>query len=314
MDWFRHYHGLCTDPKLHRIARTAKVSRGLVIAAWCAILETASQNDPRGCADDIDDATLAFMVDIKPGVAGRILQAIRAAGLIDDEGNVAAWSKRQRASDDGAPRVAKHRARTQTDDVLGKKRSQPDRERDNNPLPENETEGDGNVTNPSRTEQNRTEKKETPPIAPPSEPTAPPRALASGETPIPTDPPPDPEPPPKAKPKPEARGTFLPPDWSPTDADRQYASQDCHLPDHVIDEQAARFRDHWTAATGANARKRDWSATWRNWVRRAAERPYWVANGAGNPGYSRPRGRMEDRPRGTFAVAAAVAARKAGLS
>ena len=93
MDWFRHYHGLCTDPKLHRVAKAAKVSRGLVIAAWCAILETASQNDPRGTAEDIDDASLAFMIDIKPGVAGRILQAIRAAGLIDDEGTVAAWSK-----------------------------------------------------------------------------------------------------------------------------------------------------------------------------------------------------------------------------
>jgi hypothetical protein len=165
MDWFRHYHGLCTDPKLHRIARTAKVSRGLVIAAWCAILETASQNDPRGLADDVDETALAFLIDVKPGVAGRILEAIRATGLIDEEGHVAAWNKRQRASDDVAVRVAKHRERTPVNEVLGKKRFQHDRDPDANPLPENETQAGGNVTNLYRTEQNRTdtEREDSPP-------------------------------------------------------------------------------------------------------------------------------------------------------
>lgn len=33
---------------------------------------------------------------------------------------------------------------------------------------------------------------------------------------------------------------------------------------HVAD----RFKDHWLAQGGANARKVDWQATWRNWVRR----------------------------------------------
>jgi hypothetical protein len=36
MHWFRYYHGLCTDPKLHRVARAAQVRRHVVIAAWCA--------------------------------------------------------------------------------------------------------------------------------------------------------------------------------------------------------------------------------------------------------------------------------------
>jgi hypothetical protein len=30
-----------------------------------------------------------------------------------------------------------------------------------------------------------------------------------------------------------------------------------------------KFRDHWKQASGANARKRDWPAAWRNWLRRA---------------------------------------------
>lgn len=31
---------------------------------------------------------------------------------------------------------------------------------------------------------------------------------------------------------------------------------------------AEQFRDHWLAKGGADARKADWEATWRNWVRR----------------------------------------------
>ena len=30
------------------------------------------------------------------------------------------------------------------------------------------------------------------------------------------------------------------------------------------------FTDYWNAKTGQDATKRDWDATWRNWIRRAA--------------------------------------------
>jgi len=33
----------------------------------------------------------------------------------------------------------------------------------------------------------------------------------------------------------------------------------------------AQFSDHWAAASGANARKHDWDAAWRNWCRKAAD-------------------------------------------
>ncbi|WP_322997936.1 hypothetical protein [Castellaniella sp.] len=42
------------------------------------------------------------------------------------------------------------------------------------------------------------------------------------------------------------------PSWTPDDALR------------VADS----FRDYWAAKAGADARKVDWEATWRNWVRR----------------------------------------------
>ena len=40
--------------------------------------------------------------------------------------------------------------------------------------------------------------------------------------------------------------------------------------DPEVDREALQFRDYWLGASGSNAVKLDWSATWRNWVRRAA--------------------------------------------
>jgi hypothetical protein len=36
-----------------------------------------------------------------------------------------------------------------------------------------------------------------------------------------------------------------------------------------VDQEAEKFRDHWHAMAGADGRKADWSAVWRNWIRRA---------------------------------------------
>lgn len=38
-----------------------------------------------------------------------------------------------------------------------------------------------------------------------------------------------------------------------------------------IDNEAAIFRDYWVGKTGQGATKRDWLATWRNWLRRAVQ-------------------------------------------
>lgn len=46
--------------------------------------------------------------------------------------------------------------------------------------------------------------------------------------------------------------------------------------------ETAKFRDYWVAQGGQRGRKLDWVATWRNWMRKAAEdRP--SANGAKPP-------------------------------
>jgi uncharacterized protein YdaU (DUF1376 family) len=67
-----------------------------------------------------------------------------------------------------------------------------------------------------------------------------------------------------------ARGSRISADWKPSDADRAFA-QGLGLTPHAIERTAERFRDYWLGATGANASKADWPATWRNWVRREAK-------------------------------------------
>lgn len=66
-----------------------------------------------------------------------------------------------------------------------------------------------------------------------------------------------------------ARGTRLPDGWQPNpDVVAQMRS------DHPgIDLRAehAKFADYWRAKAGKDGRKADWTATWRNWIRRAAE-------------------------------------------
>lgn len=64
------------------------------------------------------------------------------------------------------------------------------------------------------------------------------------------------------------RGTRLPNDWSPTDEQLSFARG------LGVDgyDQAERFRDYWIAQPGQKGVKLDWNGTWRNWIRRAAER------------------------------------------
>lgn len=105
-------------------------------------------------------------------------------------------------------------------------------------------------TEQNGTEQNGTEDKKErekePPLAPPTE--TPHRAADAS---------------------PQKTATRLPADWDPGPDEREFALG-LGLP---VERIAAKFRDYWTAASGQNARKHDWPATWRNWCRREAENP-----------------------------------------
>ena len=56
-----------------------------------------------------------------------------------------------------------------------------------------------------------------------------------------------------------SRGTRLPPDWKPKAEDGE------------DERELAKFRDYWTAVSGQKGVKRDWDATWRNWLRNAKD-------------------------------------------
>lgn len=85
-----------------------------------------------------------------------------------------------------------------------------------------------------------------------------------------------------------ARGSRLPPDWR---LPPEYAEDARQIDSRLvpaIPQIAAKFRDYWVAVPGAKGVKLDWRATWRNWVRREAERLPRVGPGGGPPAGRRP--------------------------
>jgi hypothetical protein len=65
---------------------------------------------------------------------------------------------------------------------------------------------------------------------------------------------------------PSGRGTRLDPGWQP-DSDMISFARDAGLAPSQIALEAEKFRDYWLSLAGPKACKRDWAATWRNWVR-----------------------------------------------
>jgi hypothetical protein len=66
------------------------------------------------------------------------------------------------------------------------------------------------------------------------------------------------------------RGTRLPTDWRPSKDCLSYAAKR-GLAAASVEIEAEKFKNFWTAKTGASATKRDWGATWRNWIINAME-------------------------------------------
>jgi len=74
-------------------------------------------------------------------------------------------------------------------------------------------------------------------------------------------------------------GSRLTSDWYPTPHEIAFAL-DRGMPRVRVDTEIEKFRNYWIAKSGASAIKRDWSATWRNWIITAMER----GNGPSNHG------------------------------
>lgn len=66
-------------------------------------------------------------------------------------------------------------------------------------------------------------------------------------------------------------GSRLPDGWSPTEEDLSWARQE--RPGVDLRSETEAFRDYWKAKAGKDGVKLDWSATWRNWIRRSNSPP-----------------------------------------
>ncbi|MEX1079814.1 MAG: helix-turn-helix domain-containing protein [Homoserinimonas sp.] len=62
----------------------------------------------------------------------------------------------------------------------------------------------------------------------------------------------------------QKRGTRIPDDFTVTPTMIEWARE--NAPDVERTRATTMFINYWTAATGRNATKRDWEATWRNWL------------------------------------------------
>lgn len=81
----------------------------------------------------------------------------------------------------------------------------------------------------------------------------------------------------------KTHGTRLPDDWQPCETDIAAAKRE-GLSDDAIQRESDKFRDYWHAQPGQRGRKADWSATWRNWCRKAAESRQQRPNAASSGG------------------------------
>lgn len=109
-EWFRSWHGAPTDSKFRVIAKRAGVAPGVVSAVYWALLDYASQNEPRGSVEGFDTETYAEWAGWEESDVLAILDAFITKQAII-EGRITAWEKRQPKREDptGAERQARYR-------------------------------------------------------------------------------------------------------------------------------------------------------------------------------------------------------------
>lgn len=80
--------------------------------------------------------------------------------------------------------------------------------------------------------------------------------------------------------KPTNRGTRIPQPFNLTRKMRDWAEKECPQVDAITETK--KFTNHYRAATGQKATKRDWEATWENWILNARDRYGVNRNGNSN--------------------------------
>lgn len=113
--WWRSWHGAPTDSKWLAIAQRTQTNAGMVSALAWALMDHASQSDPRGDVSTFDVEAYAAFSGFDLDKLLRIMEALTDKNIIKDN-TLTAWEKRQPKREDGSAERAKHwreRKRTQ---------------------------------------------------------------------------------------------------------------------------------------------------------------------------------------------------------
>ena len=235
--WLRLWHDMPTDPKWRTIARVSGQTISAVIATYIHLLVTASNASERGRTHQANAEDLASALDMETSQIEAILTAMQ--GRVLDGDILTGWSSRQPEREDGSG----ERARKWRE---ARKHAAP-RDFDNQGsqlIDDERTQTNANERKRTQDTDTDTDTESIPPLSPP------PVGEGSAKT---------------------AHGSRLPTDWQLPDDWLTWALT--VIPDRRrVIRISESFRDHWIGAAGAKGRKADWQATWRNWIRREAER------------------------------------------
>ena len=229
MKWFRFYDEALDDPKVQQLPP-------ILFKHWVNLLCLANTGKPRGTLPALSD--IAFRLRLSEAKASDALSLFIHAGLIElqDDGLywMHNWAARQRASDDVAERVRKHRETVTGNESV----TLPETPRKLSRASDTDTDTDTD-----------TEQKQ------------------NGEPPVGPPPPAEPAEPAKPRPVPKARASQIPDDFALTPVMAGFAEHKGLSPPEIAAE-AEKFRDHYQA-TGKTMV--DWAAAWRTWVVRSIE-------------------------------------------
>lgn len=265
MPWFRMYVDFLNDPKLIALAfEDQRHFIGLLALKSDGALDS-------GCEPELLDRIVAQRLWIDQAVIREVKKRLMAAGLISDCWQPLAWEKRQFRSDSSKERVAKFRAKKKAGageqngngegNATGNEGGNGGETLQKRPSNAVDTEADTDT----ETKVDKTEKEQE------SVGSARPAAAPASA-------------PPSAAPTDKAKGTRLSKDWVLPKRWGEWALQERQdLTAEDVRREAACFADHWHGKAGADARKADWEATWRNWIRRVDRRKAAGAAQAGAP-------------------------------
>lgn len=226
--WFSHAHGLSSDPKLALAAKIAEVRKCEVIAFWGLLLEHGSANEDRGLVEDLNFEVASFTLEIEIEVLRKIYVTLHSVTALHG-GYIKNFERYNNVTSKRAMTGAE-RVRKYRENK--KKNTEPELEKN---LPCNES-NDVTTHTDIQTVSKNSETK-----------------VSSSA----------PNPPKNQNPKViKMPFEFIPLDW------KAWALSEKGWTEEILADVWSQFRDYWRDGKGRNTKREDWTATFRNWVRK----------------------------------------------